>query len=170
MYFLYMRTHVHVLNVVRSVASLQRMIYRLPPQTCHRRRLESSAVIPSILWMGTRVPCFQINRGTSAWNWLPNCHICHKAKKVIAQDIGEGCDFVLFWLGVKRFMQISIHLSIRASFCLFFPAHFPQPTCWFLKAPCFSFIELHIFTPRSFAVQLVFFCWLLSSCTRAGGG
>lgn len=93
------------------------MIYRLPSQTCHGGRLESSPAPPSILWMGTEVPCLQINRGTPAWNWLPKCHICHKAKqKVIVQDTGGGWDFVLLWLTVKTSMQISICPSIHASF------------------------------------------------------
>ena len=165
-----MSTHAHVLNVMRSVAFLQRMIYRPPSQSCHRRRLESSAVIPSILWMGTGVPCLLVNRETPAWNWLLKCHICHKAKKVRAQYTEEGCDFLLFLPWSQKIHADLFPFIYPCIFMFIPPGTFPPVHMLALAALCFSFIELHIFTPRSFAVQLVFFCWLLSSCTRAGGG
>lgn len=98
----------------------QMMIYRVLSQACRRRRLETSPVLTSILRMGANVSWWQINRGTPAWNWLPKCHICHIAnQKVISQDTGGECDFVLFWLEVKTHMQIFIHLFTRASFSVY---------------------------------------------------
>lgn len=130
---MYISTYVDPLYSLKSAASLQKMIYRLPSHACHRRRLESSLVLPSILWMGTGVSCLQINRRMPAWNWLLKCHICHKAnQKVITQDTGGECHFVLFWLRVKRSMRIFIHQSLHASVrCLLLYESFALSTCWF---------------------------------------
>lgn len=137
-----MSTHAHVVNVMRSVAFLQRMIYRPPSQSCHRRRLESSAVIPSILWMGTGVPCLLVNRETPAWNWLLKCHICHKAKKVIAQDTEEGCDFLLFLPWSQK-----IHADL-------FPFIYP---CIFMFIPPGTFPPVHML---GFSSTLLLIHWV----------
>lgn len=127
------------------------MIYRPPSQTCHGGRLESSQVRPSILWMATRVPCLQINRRTPAWNWLPECHICHKAnQKVIGPDSGRERMRFCFALALSEKIHTDLYSSIYS--CIFWMLILLPRS---LTAPCFSFSELHIFTPRSFAVQLV---------------
>lgn len=87
---MYMNTHVNVLYFVRSAASLQKIIYRLLSQACHRRRLDSPPVLPWTPWMG----------GTNL-KLIAKVTYLSADQKVIAQDSRGECDFVLFWLGLE---------------------------------------------------------------------
>lgn len=129
MYCLCTGAHVEAVYCLWSLASPQRMIYKLLSEGCHRRRLESSLVPPSILWMGPGVPSLQINMGTPAWNWLPKCHICHKTnqKVILCGAEGEGdFGFVLPW-------SEKIHADFPAINLFWWPFTESFASCWFKR-------------------------------------
>lgn len=129
----YMSTCVDVEYPARSAASLQKMIYRLSSQACHRRRLESSPVLPSILWMGTRVPPDKQGGRQTEIDCQSATSVIKLTRRWSHRTLGE--DVILLCFGVDSTdpcRSLSIYLFTHL---LFFQESFAFPTCWFEQDP-----------------------------------
>lgn len=109
---------------------------------CHSRRWESSPVLLLILWMGAaRAACPRLTRGRRHG---AACQSSPSVKRPTRR----------WWYGTRRWF-CSCERKLPCRFLLIFLHYFFCHQSNPLASTCFLFSAAHIFTPVSFAVQLV---------------